>query len=95
MDGMYQDIPADLRQKVVDLYRQGTRLRDITAETGMDRPTIYWILRTANVRPDRNKSGESVSAETLLERIEELQRAIGKQQAYIDMLEGRRQQSDR
>lgn len=95
MAGMYQDIPATTRQQVIDSYRSGMRLKDITAETGMDRPTIYWILRTANVRPDRNKSGESVSAETLLERIEELQRIIGRQQAYIELLEGRIHQADR
>jgi len=44
------------KKRVIDLYRKGAKVGDITEETGVARSSIYWILRDQGVQV-RQKSG--------------------------------------
>jgi len=43
----------ETRARVVELYRQGAKMTDIEAETGVPKSTAYLILEEAGVGPQR------------------------------------------
>lgn len=44
------------RKRVIDLYRAGAKVPDITEETGVSRSTVYWLLKEQGVQT-RKKPG--------------------------------------
>lgn len=58
------------RDKIVSMYKAGSRIADITRETGRPRPTIYWVLQQKGVHPGRihRPSQTEVSVEQMLDR---------------------------
>lgn len=66
--------------KVIDLYEAGTKLADITKDTGVPRSSIYWILQREGIDPNRQgtrraaEGGEALveSMRWMMERIENL-----------------------
>lgn len=53
---MPNQIPDEIREQIIDLYREGARTADITAVTGIARSSIYSVLHQEGVKPTR-KSG--------------------------------------
>ena len=68
------------------MYQAGERLKDITEETGLGRPTIYWILKTEGVVPDRQPRIDSLSVQELLEALRLAHEEIGRLRAELDRL---------
>lgn len=69
----------DLKDKVVDLYKSGTKTAEITEQTGVPRPTIYWILNERGIRPSRTKRApQGVDQDQLLERLAAAEREVGR-----------------
>lgn len=46
-------LDPETEQQVLDLYQAGTKLADITSETGVGRSTIYWLLSKHDIAPTR------------------------------------------
>jgi orotate phosphoribosyltransferase-like protein len=68
-----------LKDRVVELYKAGAKTADITEETGVPRPTIYWILNERGVRPSRTKrQAEGVDVAQVLEQLAAAEREIGR-----------------
>jgi transposase len=87
MPNIYNEIPDKTRDLVVTMYQNGERVSDIAAETGVTRPTIYWILRTRGVRPQRNTREDQLSAAELAEMLREAEREIGRLQERLERRE--------
>lgn len=67
-----------IKDRVVDLYKAGVKTAEITEETGVPRPTIYWILNERGVRPSRTKrQAEGVTVDQVLLRLESAERKVG------------------
>jgi hypothetical protein len=75
--------------KVVAMYQSGARLVDITRETGVPRPTIYWALRQRGITPSRTKaaSTEEITVHQVLEQLAVANREVGRLQARVEQLE--------
>lgn len=84
MPSIYNDIPEGTQKKVVKMYQDGERVGDIVAETGVSRPTIYWILRTEGVKPQRHVRDDVLSAAELADMLREAERQIGRLQAELE-----------
>lgn len=84
---MYDDIPVSTRQKVVAMYQAGERLHNITAETSITRPTIYWILRTEGVLPSRKPRVDTLTAKELLEVLRASEQEVGRLRAELARLQ--------
>lgn len=68
-----------IKDRVVELYRAGTKTADITEQTGVPRPTIYWILNERGVRPSRTKRhSDEVNVDQVLERLASAEREVGR-----------------
>jgi hypothetical protein len=82
------ELTEDLKDKVVELYRSGTKTSDITAATGVNRPTIYWILQKRGITPTRTKrpSGEGPNLEQLIEQLKASERENGRLEAEVQRL---------
>lgn len=48
------EIPPDVRAQVIGLYQSGTRIVDITNQTGVSAGSIYTALRRCGIEPNRN-----------------------------------------
>lgn len=69
----------ELKDQVVELYKAGTKTADITEQTGVPRPTIYWILNERGVRPSRTKRApEGVNVDQVLQRLAAAEREVGR-----------------
>lgn len=67
------------KDQVVAMYLAGTKTADITKQTGVPRPTIYWILNERGVRPSRTKRhSEEVNVDQVLERLAATEREVGR-----------------
>ena len=89
------DRTEDLYDEVVDMYLRGSRLSDITKQTGVPRPTIYYALQRRGVKPSRNKgSDESVTVSAVLQQLQAANRTIGRLEAQVAELEARLQELD-
>jgi orotate phosphoribosyltransferase-like protein len=67
-----------LKDKVIELYKAGTKTAEITEQTGVPRPTIYWILNERGVRPSRTKrQTEGVDVGQVLEQLAATERRVG------------------
>lgn len=67
-----------IKDRVVDLYKAGVKTAEITEQTGVPRPTIYWILNERGVRPSRTKrQAEGVTVDQVLLRLESAERKVG------------------
>lgn len=86
---MYQDIPPVTRERVCAMYQAGERIKAIQEETSLSRPTIYWVLRTENVLPDRKPRLDTLTAKELLEALRASEQEVGRLQAELDRLKGR------
>ncbi len=84
MPSIYNDIPPRTQKKIVKMYQDGERVADIVAETGVSRPTIYWILRTEGVKPRRHVRDDVVTAAELAEMLRETEREIGRLQSELE-----------
>jgi orotate phosphoribosyltransferase-like protein len=68
-----------IKDQVVDLYKQGTKTDEITAQTGVPRPTIYWILEQRGVKPSRTrKAAPEINVDQVLERLAASEREVGR-----------------
>jgi AcrR family transcriptional regulator len=86
---MEDDRTEDTYDRVVELYMSGARLKDITAETGVPRPTIYYALRKRGLTPTRTKaSDETITVSDVLQQLAAANREIGRLQARLEQLEG-------
>lgn len=83
MPSIYNDIPVKIQRQVVKMYEQGERVNDIVAETGVSRPTIYWILRTQGIKPQRHVREDQLSATELAEMLRQAEREIGRLQERL------------
>jgi transposase-like protein len=74
------------RDRIVELYQQGTKLVEITRLTGVPRSTIYWVLRKRGVEPERitRPSRESLGVDEVLAQLAEANRTIGQLQERLD-----------
>jgi hypothetical protein len=69
----------EVYDKVVEMYQAGARLKDITAVTGVPRPTIYWALQKRGLKPSRERrSVEEVNTSQVLEQLAAANREIGR-----------------
>jgi hypothetical protein len=68
------------KDEVVRLYKAGVKTQEITAQTGVPRPTIYWILNERGVRPSRTKqkAQQGIDIAQVLERLEASEREVGR-----------------
>ena len=89
--GMYQDIAPETRRRVAAMYQAGERLKAITEETNLSRPTIYWILRTEGIVPDRKPRVDSLSMKELLEALRLADQEIGRLTADLERLRQQQQ----
>lgn len=46
-------LSADQRAQIVNMYRSGAKTAEISAETGAQRSTIYFVLSEEGVTPNR------------------------------------------
>jgi hypothetical protein len=53
---MAREMDPATRAKVIDLYRAGKRVRDITDETGVAKSSLYYVLRQAGITPNQRPS---------------------------------------
>lgn len=83
MPNIYNDIPDSTRDLIATMYQNGERVSDIVKETGVSRPTIYWILRTKGVRPQRDTRDDQLSAAELAEMLRQAEREIGRLQEQL------------
>lgn len=74
------------KDEVVRLYKAGTKTQEITDQTGVPRPTIYWILNERGVRPSRTKAkaAEGIDVGQVLAQLAAAEREIGRLQAELD-----------
>lgn len=87
---MYYDIPAVTREKVITMYAAGERLQSIQDETGLGRPTVYWILRTEGVLPDRKPRIDTLTPGELLDALRASEQEVGRLKAELDRLQNDR-----
>lgn len=72
------------KDEVVRLYQAGVKTQDITDQTGVPRPTIYWILNERGVRPSRTKRApDGIDTAQVLERLAAAEREIGRLTAEL------------
>jgi transposase-like protein len=71
------------RDRAVKMYQDGAKLRDITAETGIPRPTIMYFVQAAGLEPNRqgtrrsrprNGDESTQMIDWMMKRMEELAR---------------------
>ena len=68
-----------IKDKVVELYKQGVKTQEITNQTGVERPTIYWILNERGVRPSRTRrQAEGLDVNQVLEQLAAAERENGR-----------------
>lgn len=73
------------KDQVCDLYKVGTKLGDITAQTGVPRPSIFWILEQRGIKPNRTKQrSEEVNVGQVLEQLSAAQREVGRLQEALN-----------
>lgn len=74
------------RARVVELYQSGHKLAAITAETGVPRATIYWILRREGIRTDRvaRSNDDALSVGELLDTLRGAEQEIGRLTAELE-----------
>jgi transposase-like protein len=89
----YEEWPDETRQKVVEMYLDGKKLSVICGETGVPRPSVYWILHQAGVQPNRQSRTRELAervaapATELLDRLMEAQIQVGQLQAENKQLQ--------
>lgn len=77
-------ISDEMKDKVVALYKQGAKTQEITDQTGVPRPTIYWVLEQRGVKPSRNRpAAPEVNVDQVLERLSAAEREIGRLQEML------------
>lgn len=50
-------LDPETRQSIIDLYRGGTKVKDIERQTSAARASIYHVLHKDGVIPDANRAG--------------------------------------
>lgn len=76
------------RDKVVEMYQAGAKTEEITAETGVIRPTQYFILQQRGIMPRRTRrTPPGVTVDQLLERLSAAEREIGRLRALLEVRE--------
>jgi len=79
-------IDENTRDNVVELYTSGTRIDDIVADTGVKRPTIYYILRQRGLRPTRTaRNAPGPDLHDLQAQLNGAQREIGKLEQQLEL----------
>ena len=79
-----RDITPEVEDRVVEMYRSAAKTSEITAETGVPRPTIYWILQKRGITPSRAKRAPvEVNTDHLLQRLDAQAREIGRLEAEV------------
>lgn len=76
-------LSEEKRGEILALYEQGTKPRDIAVQMGIARSTVYSTLRRAAARIGSRPMGED-SLETVLSRLAEAERTIGRLQAELE-----------
>lgn len=86
---MVDAITDEVAAKVVQMYEDGAKLKDITEATGVPRSSIYWLLQKAGADPNRQGTRRAVgdneavraSLQWAMRRIEEQAEEIGQLKA--------------
>lgn len=83
-------IPDETKRQVADLYTQGVKVTDIEEQTGLPRPTIYYVLRNQGLRPSRTARGaaDATTPADMLADLAALERRVGRLQAAVRVLGG-------
>jgi orotate phosphoribosyltransferase-like protein len=73
------------KDEVVRLYKAGVKTHEITDQTGVPRPTIYWILNERGVRPSRTKAkaAEGIDVAQVLAQLAAAEREVGRLEAEL------------
>lgn len=76
----------ETRQRVIDMYKAGHRLAEITAETSVPRATIYYILKREGIRTDRVARGpdEALSMSDVLDELRRAMEEVGRLREALD-----------
>lgn len=82
---MNTDETSELHERVIELYKEGKKLAEITRETRVPRATIYWILNKEGIRPDRTsvKAGDAVTVGDVLAELRTTERENGRLQGEL------------
>lgn len=84
---MAKEADKELRDKVVEQYLAGHKIRDIAEETGVSQPTIYTWIRKSGFEPVRRARSQPLHASDLMRQLFEAHQEIGRLQAKIESLE--------
>jgi len=87
-NGTYSDEQKD---QAVELYRRGTPIKTIVANTGVTSASLYYELERRGLHARRKKARDAstLDASALLERLLEAQRVIERQRLEIEALTAR------
>jgi hypothetical protein len=77
------DGTESLRQQALRLYKEGHKVEDIRAQTGVPKATLYWLLQKEGITPDRTQAPDVMTMEQLLKLYNEAQNEIGHQRTVI------------
>lgn len=75
-------------EHVIELYNQNVKLEEITRQTRVPRATIYLILETHGIRPNRNRlagtRGETLTIDSVLSELRTTERENGRLREQLD-----------
>jgi alkyl sulfatase BDS1-like metallo-beta-lactamase superfamily hydrolase len=85
-------VTDEVEQGIVAAYQAGVKLKDIEAQFGVARATVYWVLQRNSIAPQRAKkavrlTGDQQAMAELFGLIEAQDQQIVKLQARIVELE--------
>lgn len=83
---MAEELSGAQRDRIVSLYRQGTKINTIAAEVGVGRASVYWTLHHQGVKPNRSsqrRAGEQITVAQALEQVAAANREIGRLEAAL------------
>jgi len=91
-------VDEPVKQRIIEMYRQGKKAREITEETGVGRSTIYYILSQQGVRTNRRSGPRPELPELgddeyqslvqrLIDRVAELERECGELRGRLSQYE--------
>lgn len=85
-----EEWPLDIKDKVVEMYVQGTPWNTITAETGVPMATALWWLHERGIKVQRRgkrRAPEGVTVDQVLAQLAASERERGRLEARVEALE--------
>ena len=71
-----QRMDTEVRQQIIDMYQNDRPVREIEAATGIPRSTIYYTLKTQDIRPGRYRNPDQEELQQAYDRIAELEARV-------------------